>query len=246
MFSHTETFDLLVANPDVLQMQSMLTYLETKTDPMPANMINSLQNIPFTPTDRTFLESDIAWSFSRMATVAGKLTHLYLRDQTLHNSDSVRVWFTRQESMESTMAVVDSWLNEGNTIDALEVLNDIPINHELSVDEQLEFGYFLNLKQLQMNLINQELDWASLTQEEIATMENIATQGQGLARLQARNILNAHFGNSFYDEPLLPSIGQNRIGYQIQRAINSQIMAFPNPASDHVQFHIKPEKDLFY
>ncbi len=67
--------------------------------------------------------------------------------------------------------------------------------------------------------------------------------GTGLARMQAQNIINAYYGGSYFDEPIMPVLlGGFRIPGKVT-ATPALITAFPNPASDEVHFHYQLDKE---
>ena len=160
-----------------------------------------------------------------------------MTDTLAHSQDSVRLWLSRQESLEAGMAIVDSWLHEGNTTGATLALTDIAQNYDLSIKQQLEYNYFLTLKNVQCVY---DLDSVGLV-----LIVDLAENSRRIAGLQAKNILNEGFAYDYYDEAILPTIeNQNRIGFGDKNGQEEhKVIAFPNPASEMVQFHYKVKKE---
>ena len=243
VFSHSDVFDIMTANPDEIRSESLLNFLATTSSPMPDNMIESLRNLPFQSTSRTELESSIGMWSSKLHSAASLVTHFYLTDSLNNNPDSVRVWLSRQENISTDMAIVESWLHEKNISEANQYLNNLPQLHEMSATQQLEYAYFRNLKNIQINLISEGRCAAELTPDEMQEVTNIADNGQGIAQLQAQNILNTYYDGVYYDEPILPAeLGGFREGGQVAEAPR-QISAFPNPADDIVHFRYQLDKE---
>jgi hypothetical protein len=59
-------YDLLVANPDVGKDPSVLLYMATKTNPLPANMIQAISQSPFVSTSRTNLKPPLLKPVQRL------------------------------------------------------------------------------------------------------------------------------------------------------------------------------------
>jgi Reprolysin (M12B) family zinc metalloprotease len=245
VLSHSQLYDILLANPDESKKQSMLTFLANKPVPMPGNMIQALEGATFTATARTHPEANIAYHSGRVVSAAARLTHHFLTDTLPQNSASIALWLPRQESLESSMALVDFYLQTGNIALATQWLNDIPQQMALSPKQQVEFNHFNSLKQLQMSLLQQGKTVYDLTAGQLQPLVNLAETSRGIAGLQAKNILNNGFGGEWYDELILPDLqsGGSREATVKSISKKDQIYAFPNPASQQVQFHYRLENN---
>ncbi len=243
VLSHSDQYDIFATHPEAIQNQSFLDYLNNKADPMPSNMIQSLADIPFQASAKTELEAAIGYSSSRAHQAASRATHYYLSDSTDQNVDSVRLWLGRQESLRADMAIVDSWLHEKNTTEASVHMGSIPQIHQFSPQQQIDYNHFRSLKNIQVSLINDDRCASELNSSELTQVTQIADNGTGLARMQAQNIINAYYGGSYFDEPILPVLlgGFRTPGKATPPP--AMITAFPNPASGNVHFHYQLDKE---
>jgi len=139
IISHADMFDLLKSNSDELVNTSLLDYMANKPDPMPQNMIQQLSSIPFTPTNRTELESQISFYNNQIQINANLLVHYYLTDSLEQNKDSVKTWLENKENLAAEFALVDYWLHQDNTSKAIFQLNNIPITYNLAQNQAVEY-----------------------------------------------------------------------------------------------------------
>jgi hypothetical protein len=236
IISHSEMYDLLMANPDVGKSLEILSYMTSGLSPIPTNMINSISESPFVSTVRTNLEATISTKSISITAAAVWLTRYYMINPIVQNRDSVKVWMERQESIESSMAMVDYWLQYSDLGEASLTLNSIPTNYQMSQNQQLEYNYFRNLKNIQIDLAQQGKCAFDLNPNNIQSIVNIADNSKGLAGLQAKNILNYGFDFDIFDPTIFPELTEQRLERTKTVEEKNRVIAFPNPATDKLNF----------
>ncbi|MFT4668165.1 MAG: hypothetical protein ACI9XB_005146, partial [Gammaproteobacteria bacterium] len=243
IISHSEMYDLLMANPDIGKSPEMLNYMSSALSPMPASMINSISESPFLATVRTELEATISTKSISINAAAVWLTRYFMVDPINKNRDSVKVWLPRQEGIQASMAMVDFWLHNSDLSQASLALNNIPENHQMSQNQQLEFNYFRNLKNIQIELAEQGKTVFDLVPANIQSIIDIANNSKGLAGRQAKNILNHGFDFSIFDPTIFPESTEERLQNTTLEEEKNRIVAFPNPATDKLSFEYHLDRE---
>jgi hypothetical protein len=246
ILSHADVYDIMVANPDESRQEPLLEYLETKTNPMPSNMVDSLRNQPFTVTARTILENQIAYHAVEKENAANFILHHYLTDTTGLQMDSILFWLDNKGGLTSEYVKVDAFLHDRDTTAAIQQLDSIAQNYTLSADQATELGYFSDLKHLQVNLLRGGRTILECDSAEVEELVEIAGSSRWLAGQQAQNILNFGYGHDTIPAPILPELsgGVRLADQQMKTNAPSVIYAFPNPADNLVTFQYSlPEAD---
>lgn len=246
ILSHADVYDIMVANPDESRQEPLLEYLETKTNPMPSNMVDSLRNQSFTVTARTILENQIAYHAVEKESAANLILHHYLTDSIGLQMDSILFWLDNKGGLTSAYIKVDAFLHDRDTTAALQQLDSIAQNHALSADQTTELGYFSDLKHLQVNLLKEGRTILECDSAEVEELIQIAGSSRWLAGQQAQNILNFAYGHDSIPAPILPELsgGARLKDPRAKTNTPSVFYAFPNPADNLVTFQYSlPEAD---
>jgi hypothetical protein len=232
-------FEILAANPDELRSDELMNYLQSKTNPLPDYMIEMLSEIAADTTHKTTLEL----ALSKYKTASSRSAHSLIRNilqDTVLDLTNLRNWLDNQHSITTDYQIIDSWLQEKNTSSALALLNLIPQLYTLDSIGIVEYNYYKNLKIWQADLINQNIDICDLDSTQIAFVQNIATNSQDLAGLQASNLLDFAYGVKYIncppspDGPVKQKIGNK--GDLLNKIYQPRVTVLPNPSNDWVAF----------
>ncbi|MFT4664865.1 MAG: hypothetical protein ACI8YQ_001073 [Polaribacter sp.] len=132
---------------------------------------------------------------------------------------------------------VDYYLHENNTTEAIQQLNNMPANFQMTQNQLLEYNYFSIFKNIQISLGTQGKCIADLDLTEIEDIKSIAYNSQGVAGQQAKNILNHSFGFDIFDPTIFPSFSAARLNENEGKVEEgNRVIAFPNPATDKLTF----------
>ncbi len=246
ILSHADVYDIMAANPDESRQEPLLEYLETKSNPMPSNMVDSLRNQSFTVTARTILENQIAYHAVEKESAANFILHHYLTDTTGLQMDSILFWLDNKGGLTSEYIKVDAYLHDRDTTAAIQQLDSIAQNYTLSADQTTELGYFSDLKHLQVNLLRGGRTILECDSAEVEELIQIAGSSRWLAGQQAQNILNFGYGHDSIPAPILPELsgGVRLADQRLKNNTPSVTYAFPNPADNLVTFQYSlPEAD---
>jgi hypothetical protein len=233
-------FEILSANPDEMKNEELLKYLEDKDNPLPQYMIDILRALTGNVTYKTILQNQIAYHNKKKTNAAYTIIRNSLND-SIYDMDGVRNWLDNLGSLAMDYQIVDSYLQEGNTNDALTFLNTLPQTYNLSGEKLEEFNRYKSFKLLLIDLKNQGRNIFMLTDTEKTMIEALVTDSKGIAGTQARNILQFVYGEEYCDCPDFSdstglkssSLSSNIIA---TNAMVPKVNVSPNPASDWVAF----------
>ncbi len=243
ILSHTDVYDIMMANPDESRAAILINYLATKPNPLPQVMIDALRNQAFQSTARTVLESDI----SNHSTKVNEAIHFFINHYNSQDLkiDSLHYWLAIQEDLMADYTKIDAYLQEGDIAKANFLLGQIPQTYDLSGNQSMEYTYFQQLKQLQMDLLNQSLRLRDFNSTQVQQLLAIAESSEGLAGQQAKNILNFAYASAYEPSIILPGMANQalRISGKTEVSLNdpNMIKAFPNPATDLLTFEYRLE-----
>ncbi len=232
-------FEILAANPDELRNSNLLDYLATKENPLPSYMIDLLSTMAADTTYKTTLQSEMSFLKGEGIRASNKLIRNILRDTT-RDFANLRTWLDNQQNISADYQMIDSWLQEKNTENALALINLLPQLYAFDSSATTEYNYYKSLKTFQAQLINEGINIFNLDSNQISFLHEIATLSIGLAGLQASNILE--FG---YGEPVIncPPSQQRAIRDRSSTSYNTflssdepKISVWPNPANNWAVF----------
>jgi len=153
----------------------------------------------------------------------------------------LRNWLDNICGLTADKQIISTYLQEGDTSNALTLLNMLPALYDLQ-DEELNAYYdYSNMVNLQITLQSQNRNLHQLDSTEIAGLLWMADSASGDARMQSRNILEYAYGYHYCDCPALPdSIGlksSSNLNYgNFIKSKGMEVIATPNPASTWVAF----------
>jgi len=231
-------FEVLSANPDELKKKELMEHLETKDNPLPEYMIEILESLTGNVTYKTILQSQMA-HYGRME---GRATGILLRDMLRDSTttpESIRTFMAERQSLPMDMQRVDSYLESGETAQALALAASLPQQYDLEGEALAEHGRFIQLKQLQAGLHDQGRNIFQLTPTEKEQLEELIEQSSGTAGRQARSILAFVYEEEFCDCPadINPELKASTfVQPPLDKLDEPKITVHPNPAKTWVNF----------
>lgn len=237
-------FDILAANPDELKKDTLISYLENKEDPLPDYMINILKQLAYTNTTyKTILLDDLETYYGQKMQSAKSIIHSMLHDSIVDQTD-YRNWLDNMTCLSADKQIIASYLSEGDTTNAFQLLNIIPSFYELSGDELVDFNSYKDLITLQISWKNQGKTIFELDSSDVIALENYAYNTTGSASYSAKNILSKALDYTFCD-----CLGSNDTAYMKSTDINIEISddesfgidinVNPNPANTWAVFNYR-------
>jgi hypothetical protein len=247
VFPDDVLLDILAANPDELDKDTLLSYLEQKEDPLPEYMLEILRQVASGVTYKTILREEMAYYHGAKTKVAQDIIRSILND-TIFDVDDYRNWLDNLGGMEADKKIVASYLYENDTTNALELLTLIPDLYELEGNELEEYNDYRTMIEMQIDWKAEGKSALQLDSVDIVMLEGYAVDGASEAGNIARNILeytdnhnwcncfqivdSSFYKNSFANPPNVPA---EQYGFTIS--------VEPNPAKTWIAFNYELPDD---
>ena len=231
-------FEVLSTNPDELKDAELMEYLQTKAEPLPDYMIEVLESLRENITYKTILQNQMAYQSQQQARAERALQHNLIHNQS-SDLQGLRDQLAAAQSLPTDMQLVDVFLQEGKTSQALGLAAMLPQLYALTGEELAEHNRYMSLKQLQANLLDADRTIFELDAAEKATLLDLIGQSNGLAGTQARNIM-AFIGEYAYCDcpaPLDEELKTKPVSSKsVQTLLSPSVEVRPNPANNWVSF----------
>lgn len=188
VFSDPVLFEILAANPDELQHESLISYLENKEHPLPTYMTEMLRQIALGITTRTALLGQMAQYSHEYRLAAGDIVRSCLFDSITDLSE-LRTWLANMDNLASDRMIVASYLQEGDSIHAFALADMLPELYGLQGDDLADHADYMRLIGMYQTLNRENRTVLELTDAEIAMVNGIAATGTGTSRAMAEALL---------------------------------------------------------
>jgi hypothetical protein len=238
VFPDNVLLEILSANPDELDRDTLLQFLEEKEDPLPAYMLDILREAAQGITYKTILQDDMSRYFAGKTQAAQDIIRSILFD-SVFVVDDYRNWLDNLGGLESDKEIVSSYLYQHDTSNAIYLLNLIPSNYGLTGSDLEDFNEYKAMMMMQIGWMAEGKTIFDLDSIEIAELESIALDQENSAYPIARNILR--YAYNYHFPHLLEDIDSNITKSQPVTTVNSinetfslSISAKPNPADSWV------------
>ncbi|GAB1417851.1 hypothetical protein MASR2M12_06160 [Bacteroidales bacterium] len=215
-----------------------MEYLQTKAEPLPDYMIEVLESLRENITYKTILQSQMG-QYGLQQFRAGRAL---LHDLVHHHSsdlEGIRNQLAAAESLPMDMQLVELFMQERKTEQALSLAGILPQLYSLTGEDLAEHNRYMSLKQLQANLLDADRTIFELEPSEKSLLFNLIDESQGLAGTQARNLM-AFIGEYEYCDcpaPLDEELKTKPVsGKSIQTLSSLSVKVRPNPANNWVSF----------
>ena len=226
-------FEILSANPDELRKEELMSYLENKEQPLPQYMIDILRQLANGISYKTVLLSEMSSYHAKKVSADQDIVRSILNEEEL-DVEELRNWLDNIGGMEADKQIIETYMMEGDYNSAQSLLDMLPALYELSGDELQKYNDYKSLKQLLMNLSQQDRTIFDLDETELATIVNLAEYGNGSAKTSAQGILEFAYGYNYCNCPVLPEniqLKSSTIDMEnLAKAKGLEISAEPNPA----------------
>jgi len=240
VFPDDVLLEILSANPDELNRDTLISYLEQKEDPLPEYMIDILRQAVSGITYKTILENEIAQYHAAKTQAAQDIIRSILFD-TVFNVTDYRNWLDNLDNIVADRQIISTYLSENDTSSAIALLNLLPSLYELEGDELEDYNEYKYLVEMQMAYKTEGRLMNELDSSDILGLDAIASDESFSAGNIARNILSyagihqycncLPFIDSSYMKNTFVSGTNTMIGNDILK-----ISAKPNPARTYVAF----------
>ncbi|MCF8333331.1 MAG: T9SS type A sorting domain-containing protein, partial [Bacteroidales bacterium] len=136
--------------------------------------------------------------------------------------------------------IISTYIKEGDFDNAFTLAEMLPDLYELEGDELEEHDYYMDMLNLYQALEQQGRNTFQMNAQEKQQVEYIASASEGIAGSQAQNILEAVYGEHFYDCPDTEGEeGYKRSGIKpgdLNKLSGISLEVHPNPAKEWAAF----------
>lgn len=189
IFSDPVLFEILAANPDELKNDSLIAFLENKTNPLPDYMIELLRQIASGASSRTALVAQIAKYSHDYTLAAGDIVRSNLSD-TMANPSELRNWLGNMNAIAADRMIISSYLHDGDSTSAFTLANMLPELYGLQGDDLNDHNDYIRLLNIFQGLISSQRTVYQMTDSEVATVRSITESGIGVSKSMAESLLD--------------------------------------------------------
>jgi len=240
--------EILSANPDELNKDTLLSYLEQKEDPLPEYMLDILRQAVEGITYKTILEDELAQYHAGKTQAAQDIIRSIASDNIFDLND-YRNWLDNLGGLEADKQIIASYLSENDTASVIILLNLLPSLYGLEGENLEDYNDFKALVEMQISWMAENKMVDELDSLDIAVLETFAVDGETSAGNIARNILtygyNYHFYNNMHinDSSFYKSSNASYFD-SLNEVLDLTISAKPNPADTWVAFNYELTDDM--
>ncbi|MDD2636704.1 MAG: T9SS type A sorting domain-containing protein [Bacteroidales bacterium] len=147
-------------------------------------------------------------------------------------------WYQRVDALSTKYFLANNYFGLQEFDNVWNILDNIPVQFELSIEEQTEYGYFRTFNTLRENVFMSNRNYWQLDSIEIATLETISELSDGYSGSLAKNILCFYYKIGCLDENVIEDdfIQERNITDLSKNAIinDTFVYVYPNPTKENV------------
>jgi len=244
--------DILVANPNTAKSEKLMQKLDERWDPLPEYMKAQILAGRSIVSIREETESRLAAFKLERAKHFNALARYYINDTVdpVGSMDSLKALYENENSLSAKYGLAFISLEQGAWDEGLEVLNDIPVQFELTAKESNKQSQMLLYYNLLSGIAQEGKSIFEVDEAQKSTLTGIEAANAGSISAYSRNILLA-LGEIDYEEPIiLPDMlksSSTEAEYEDMLSkvaeAPSYITVQPNPAKDYIILAYELEKE---
>lgn len=187
--------EVCIANPDATQREGFMTWLRTEClYPLPEYMLEAIVASWDTRTYRSSLETEMAYHHGEMSQAANMLLHRHALDDDGAQPAERRAVWQQVRTPAARYAEALTWLDEGNMVAAADVIESIPLEHDLRAPEMLERQRMLDLIAYMEPIRLSGRNDAQLSTGEVEDLEALRGDAYDRPATWVSNLLCFHYG----------------------------------------------------
>lgn len=232
VYPHAIAFEILLANPDLLEDPKLITYLGAKTDPMPQFMIDLLLENNTGTTSRKAMENTLGVKRTQYYKyVSEALWAMSDYDDGTYEKADFDAIFESVHSLNTEMFVVDNLLNDGLVTEATDRLAAIPTVVPFGRGETTEYAAFQTWVSLRQDMIANGRTWETMNAGDISSLETLMEAFDTYAAVQAMSVLNEYTETNYFVPPALGRAPMPKMARISVEELTQQLLEiYPNPA----------------
>jgi hypothetical protein len=235
VFPNAMVRDVLVANPHSAKRAEILNALDDRFVPMPDYMMAEIMQGQNTIGAKEIIEQKKTKHIVAKTKSLNKLLRYYMQDTLVPASnDSILALLEGEPSLTAQYQRAFLFLEDNDTVEVLNILNNIPDDFELTNRESTAHDLYCDLFDVLIEIYSDTLPMDSLHEAALLAIEQYDHLVPGV---YARNIL-IHYGSIDYIEPVyLANTLQNYQEWGDEGSTSNTrlryLRVFPNPASNY-------------
>lgn len=247
--------EVILANPDISNNPALMDWLNSQNPPVPAYMIELIQNSWGQETPRSAIEASMAVQASAMNHILNRIIHHYAVD-TVERSEYIIDWLEQAIDLPSKFQLAIYHAELGDSETALSTLSNLSTNgFATSEEEELQIEMLVSLIEAIDAVSYQNNNFNEIPGNILDNLEtylNSYTDHHGYGLTLIGNLLCQVRANCQNLIPALPSnmanlrtSGSTPSNSKIQEMI--ELNVYPNPASSYTSIEYNlytDEKDL--
>jgi hypothetical protein len=240
VFPDEVLLEILSSNPDELNKDTLISFLEQKEDPLPDYMIDILRQAIGGITYKTILEDEMAQYHAAKTQAAQDIIRSILFDTVFIMTD-YRNWLDNMDNMIADRQIIASYLSENDTTNAIALLNLLPSLYNLEGESLSDYNTYKALVELQIQWLAESETISELDSIDIILLGSLAEDSTSIAGNMARNILSYAYDQHYCNCLQIPdsSYLKNKYVPTVTPRLESELInisAKPNPARAYVAF----------
>ena len=169
----------------------------------------------------------------------GELIRYYSQDTSgINAADSIILLLENRSDLHSKYTLAFEYLSNGQTDRAIEVLNSIPNQFQLTEEQVKEYQHYSSYLHILCDLQSQNLTIYDINPDQINQLQQLLSEASEPVQTYARNILIANNLISYTEPIYLPDETKSVVANKEQKprtALNAgSLKLFPNPSSQYV------------
>jgi hypothetical protein len=242
VFPNVMIRDVMVANPHNAKDDALMEKIEERANPMPEYMKAQVLQGGSLVSVFENLQSRLAFYRFHKNRALNTLVKLYLADSLnpAASTDSLVVLLKSQNNLRAKYILAELYFEQGSWSEGQAVLNNIPLQFNLTPTEAETHFQFTTYYSLLTNMAQQGKPLTGADSLQVIALTQVYNNGAGLPSAYARNILLA-MDEVVYNEPIikadLTKSQQAQDDYnQLIKALNNHqcLNVYPNPAKEFI------------
>jgi hypothetical protein len=235
LLSQGVLLEIILANPEGSKNTNFINYLQfEKPNPMPVYMINLIKGTWAGETVRSLMEKSMMQYLYIMETNKRDIITASRINTNLQAEDSVLTWLKKVSTLQGQYQVIEFYLAKQQYTQAEVVLNNIPLQFELNVQDAANHTAYTTFYYFKKDVQQNNISIHKLDSTRLENLKAIADATDAtFARSMARNTL-CFFYKHCYTSPSNAAITTtaNKIATEVSTYPNNPVYSYPNPAKD--------------
>jgi len=244
---------IMIANPHSARLHRVMEALYERVPAMPQSYIDEIEAMVEVESQLDILHGNVSGSLHLVNMIENDIKRTYYND-TLNSwaNDSLIAFVSRLNTLSDRYDLANFLLYDYQFEEMETALSNIPIDFELSDEENIRHNYYIDLFSIARELFENDNYFSSLETEQINQLESILELNDYRISSFALSLLkinNPNFEHNNYSLPPIPEPSKS----QTQKHANSEnkmnkvknFEIYPNPAIDFITIIYKLDDNIY-